>query len=370
MTRQWIASDLRTGRVLADLPTLDVDWPLRRTLGQYETGTAHLYLDGAPENWQRATLPGAAVLHTYDDADPAKSLQWSGIVTQRVRDTGNSAVDLAVATGESYFDRRYSGDVTYTQQGQNAIVQDLLTRYIVDGTTPGLPITARVVTAGAGALRDATWNDTDNATVYARLQQLMSLNGGPEWTVEWVWTADLEHIVPVLLVGNRIGSPVPAGLGPATTWEMPGCLLNVREVLDYSSQKGANTVTAKGVGQGSVTPTSGPLSVADFQGRPTYEYRWTPSNSETDPLKLIAWAQQAVALLAPGAQTVALQAALDSAPRLGQDWAIGDDIGYSVADDPMFPGGLSGVGRAIAYQLDRDSITPVLAQASVYTEAS
>lgn len=378
MTLQVIATDLRTGRVLADLPSCDFDYPLRRTIGQYEAGTAHLNLSGAPENWERAILEGGSVLHLYDDEDPGRTPQWSGLVTLQVRNGGTDIVDLSVVTAEAYFDRRYVGDLTYTGEPQNLLVADLIDRYITDGANPGLPITTTTVTAGDGTPRDRTYKDTDNATVYARLQQLMSIQGGPEWTVEWAWSVDGQSINPVLLVGDRIGAAAAAGLAPATMWSMPGCVTEVQQARDYSSGKGANKVTAYSSGQGDSTPTSGPRSATDFQGRPTYEFRWSPSSSITNTATLVQWAQQALALLSPGAIALSLTAALAAAPMYGQEWRLGDDVGYSVGgvDDQgqqtvlAFPGGITGVGRVIAYELTETTVTPILAQSEIYTEAS
>jgi len=112
VTLQWVAADALTLRVLEDLPTLHVDYPLRRSLGQYETGTAHLDLDGAPPQWPRATLPGASVLACFDDTDPARSIQWAGLVIGRTR-SPIDVVDLSLITLEGYLDRRYVGDAIF-----------------------------------------------------------------------------------------------------------------------------------------------------------------------------------------------------------------------------------------------------------------
>lgn len=374
---QWVSADLRTGKVIADLPSLDPQWPLRGTIGQYDTGTAKLYLDGAPVNWERAVLEGASVLHVYDDQDPALTPQWSGIVMSATRNTATDTVDLSMVTAEGYTDRRYVGDLTYSAEPQYTLIQDLVSRYIVDGAQPGLPITTLVVTPGSGTPVDHVWLDSNNATVYSRLQQIMAVQGGAEWTITWAWTTDQAKILPTLLIGSRIGSSPIAGLGPATTWSMPGCVSVAQQVRDYTSGKGANVVTAYSSGTGSITPTSGPQSAADFGGRPTYEFRWTPSTQVTDPLILTAWAQQAVKILNPGAVTLILSGAITASPRFGYDWQLGDQVGYSIGglDDNgkdtvlAFPGGLIGTGRAISRELtDPNTITPVLAQDIIYTE--
>lgn len=335
MSLAWIATDLATSSVLDDLPSLVCDWPLRSTIGQYDTGTAHLFLDGArKKNWRRATLHGGSVLHVYDDTDPAKTPQWSGIVLTRTRNTLTDTVDLSLATGEAYLARRFVGDKTYSQIGQNAIIEDLIASYVAD--TGGVPFT--VESTGGATLRDRTYNATDNASVYQRLQELMAVQGGPEWTVEWRWSDDREHIAPFLVVADRLGASPIAGLKPAAAFTMPGNLVNATIIEDYSDGKGANRVITYSTGEGDETPVSDPATADDLQGRPIWESRTSPSSSITVKATLDEYAEQIVAQTGPGSNAVSLTASLNATDRqgrritpvFGKDWHLGDDIYYSV----------------------------------------
>lgn len=391
MGLQWVSCSAQTGRIIADLPTLVPEWPLRRTLCKYETATADLYLDGAPINWEAAVLEGAAVLASYDDDDPAQLIQWAGIVTEQDRDTTDDKVTLSLVTAEGYFDRRFVGDVSYAATGQNAIVENLVELYATDGATPGLPITVRYVTAGDGVARDRTYYDTDNSTLYTRLTQLAGVINGCEWTIEWEWVASStgQLLAPVLLVGDRIGSSPPAGQSPAVSFEMPGNVISAQQTRSYADGNGANIVMGYSSGQGTEystdagvgIPSSGSIAAADFEGRPAYEYRWQPSTSITDPATLTEYAQQAVAMLAPGMRALTLTAELTDITRHGNQWSIGDDVGYQIGgldengNDTVlcFPGGISGSDRAIAYELSEDpqgaaTISPIIAQAVIPTD--
>lgn len=370
MTLQWVSTDLRTGAVLAYLPGIIADWPLRRTIGQYETASAHLVLtDKTDPEWERAVLAGASVLHVFDDADPARSPQWSGFVARTVRNAATGIVDLSLVTAEGYTDRRYTGDLTYAATGQNTVVADLFTRYAAEGALPGLPITVQIVTAGAGTPRDLSYRDTDQAKLYQRLTDLMAMQDGPEWTIEHVWSTDNRSILPVAFVGDRIGSDPGPGLAPAAVFSMPGCLTDAQETHDYGDGKGATSALAYSSGQGSSTPTSGPQLAAVTEGRPTFEFRWAPEQSIGDTTTLIGFAQKVVANLAPGQRAVALTAALASAPVYGEAWRLGDTVGYSFGgrDDKgretllAFPGGRVGSNRALAYELSLTTISPILA---------
>src|SRR4051812_16078510 len=101
MTLQWLAADLATGRVLADMPSFEPDWPVKRSISGIEEGQGSLHLDGAPENWERALQEANAVLACYDDALAADGSQpnpivWAGIVWATLRDAGTDAVRVTL----------------------------------------------------------------------------------------------------------------------------------------------------------------------------------------------------------------------------------------------------------------------------------
>jgi len=191
------------------------------------------------------------------------------MVTQRPKDLTDN-LPLALATIESYLDRRLVGDVTYTGVGQNAIVADLFARFVVIGPHGGIPFRVQYATAGAGQVRDRSYLRTDRKTVYSALTELSAVLGGPEWTVEWETWIDgggITHITPVLYVGDRVGTPVTPGLAPAATFDAPGCIIAAVMVEDYSSGKGANSVIAYSSATAGTVPTS-PAQVAADDGAP------------------------------------------------------------------------------------------------------
>lgn len=385
MTLQWVAADLATGRILADLPGISADYPLRRTIGLYDTASVHLYLDGAPENWERAVKEGASVLACYDDTvmpdgTQPNAIMWAGWVVSQVRNTATDTVDLSLATIEAYFDRRQVTDTAYVTVGQNAIIADLISKFVVTvGGTIGIPLT--VVTSGAGAVQSATYLTTDWSTVYSKMTQLNGLQNGPEFTCDWAWSPDGQSILPTLHIADRIGTAANPGMDPATTWAMPGCVSDASQTRDYSSGKGANRVRAYTSGSGDAGTPISPYSVAaSLDGRPTFDYIYQPAASITSQAALNSYAAQAVAFLAPGSVALTLTGAIVESPRLGFDWNLGDDVGYQIGgldengNDTVlaFPGGIQGVGRAIAYEIGGQSgqqpttITPILAQATLY----
>lgn len=383
MTLQWLAVDLVTGEVRGDLASFTPDLPFRHTLSNYDTATGKLYLDGVAPDWTLTVRPGATVLAAYDDEDSTRAIPWAGYVNTTTPDTAADAVTLALVTLEGYLARRYVPDVTYTAgTRRDDVIADMVERWVATGIgeIPGVPI--QVVQIGASTVTlpaDKVLQNTDNATVFDRITALCAELGG-EFSLEWAWAPDMQHLVPTLFVGDKIGLTSPTGV-PAVTFEQPGPVVSVDMPTDYSDGAGANVITAYSSGDGTVTPYSDPATVSDPAGRPVFEYRWQPVPNETDTTALGRYATQALAVLGPGAQPLSLVLALGDlgvGRQVGVDWALGDDVGYHVEPCPAFQHGLDGTARVIAIELgaadggdgtNPTTVTPIFAQPEVYTEA-
>lgn len=370
---QWIATEMKTGKVIADLPDLDGDsGPLtvKQTIGRYEQVTAELPIPTAPENWTRATLQGGTTLVLLQDDVPV----WGGYISRRPRDAGDT-VQLSLMTMEGYLDRRFVGDQVFTATGQNSIIQTLVTNYVVAGSNGGIPMRVQIVNGGVGTLRDRTYFDKDDKTVYSVMQDLSGVIGGPEWTIGWEHQTNPERYTPVLYIGNRIGSPVTAGMGANATFEIPGGINDFSLAEDFGASAGANDVMAYSSGQGDSRPQS-PRQVLTDPDRPTFEYRYSPSTSISDVSTLTSHAQARLGQMFGGSNVLAMSAILDDSPKLGTDWFIGDDIGYQIGGYdsdgkdtvPSVPGGLAGIARAVGWELETSAtpiITPILASADL-----
>jgi hypothetical protein len=374
-TLSWVSTEIRTGRVIADLPDLagsgGGDLTVAVQMGNYQSCAVNLPLPTAPENWQRAVKEGGSNLVLLQDGDPI----WGGFVNRENRTAGDE-VELSLVTLEGYLDRIYVGDETFTGIGQNTIAQTLVNKYAVDGVLGnGLPIRVVVTSGGVGTVRTRNYLDTDNKTLYSILQDLAGVDGGIEWTVGWEHLSSPERYTPIFYVGTRLGSAVTPGLAPAATFEMPGPVTDFSYSIDFSDGKGATVVKAYSSGQGTTQPQSAVQSSVD-PDRARFEYRWTPSTSITDVATLTSHALSKLAQISTGTITVALSAFAADAPQLFTDWNTGDDIGYVIGGldingldtVPAFPGGKAGIARAIGWQLTLSNtpiVTPVLAGASL-----
>jgi hypothetical protein len=373
-TRRWLSIEQSSGRVIAELPNLIVSSALKKTLGGYEQATVDLPIATAPDDWERATQEDYAALVALDD-DRDTPL-WGGLVTKSDRSTGPAAtVEMTLNTAEWYLSQRYVADIAYqaeagTAMEQCTMVVDLVNRYAVPN---GLPFQFDYLGA-SGTMRERTYRDMDNTTVYAALQNLMGVDGGPEWTINWAHIPAAggvpERYVPVLFVRDRISAPRPAGAGPAAAFAYPdGNLLSVKE----SRSHGANDVMATGSSQMDYRPQSSHHTDLTGGG-PRYDYRWSPSSSITEIPTLDAHAAKALPILKSAQRTITLVARRRDAqgwvqPRLGDVYDLGDDISFDVEDD-SWPNGLTGIGRCISWELpDEDTVIPILAVDTVGADA-
>lgn len=368
MTDTWISFAARDGAMITEMPLLTIEGDtIKQTIGRYETATARLPIavDVAPADWKRATKKGAAVLVYVEDSplDVRGIPRWGGLITRRRRNQTDQ-VDLDLITIEGYLDRRYTGVQTFTATGQNSILATLF-GIVADGAggQNGIPLRVVNLDGVPGTLRDKSYLDQDDKTIYSALVDFMGIIGGPEWTIGLEWV-DNTHIGFVAYVGSRIGSSPIAGAGPAATFDLPGNVASFELVEDYGAGSGATSVVAVSSGEGTLRPQSTPM-IANDPDRPTFEYRFTPSTSITDVSTLNGHASDELVVIQGGTSTLTLTADLHDAPKLGSDWNLGDDIQYAVDGTvPAFaPAGIAGIARAAGWERTLSgtrTISPVL----------
>lgn len=347
----WVSVNANNGSIIADLPTLRVDGALKRTIGRHEAQTAVLPLDGAPSNWRTATRKKAVFLVALSeplDNEPRGLPVWGGMVTERTS-SHKEGVSLSMVTAEDYLNDRYVMNETYVGIGQNEIIEDLIEKYVIPD---GIPIRVEKL-PGANPARDRTYLDADDKTVYALLEELSGVLEGPEWTIGWEWVNERD-LGLVLFVGARIGSPAPAGLGPASWFHLPGNVSDCELVEGYRRGEGANDVMAVSSGSADARPQSS-HHMADEDNRPRIELRWTPSTSITEIPTLEAHAGRALEGLQDG--TVALSITANRADSI--PFQLGDDVGFDLTSW-AWPDKITGTARAIGMEWTDTNITPVL----------
>lgn len=353
MALSWVSVNALDGSIIADLPTLKVGGALKQTIGRHESQTATLPLDRIPANWRTATRKKAAFLVALDESRNGEQSVpvWGGLITERIT-SHREAVVLSLATAEDYLNDRYVGNRAFVGFTQNYIARRLIELYVAPS---GIPI--RVVELpGANPVRDRTYLDQDDKTVYAALDELSGIIGGPEWTITWEWVGS--GLGLVFTVGARLGNPAPADLGPAAQFYLPGNLSNAELTEGYRRGEGANDVMATSSGSGDARPQSG-RKTNTTDGRPKVEFRWSPSSSITGIATLDGHADRALAAMSDGTVELALTANRSAPPYLGRDFGLGDDVGFDVTSW-AWPDGITGTARVISIEITNTTITPVL----------
>lgn len=374
---QFLAAEMRTGRVLDYLPSLDLNGGLLdRRISTATSVDAVLALAGAPPEWERATKPLASWIACYDDTDAARAILWCGYPNYRNPSAATDSVNLSMVSSEGYLEERPVGDLTYDSgSGRDDAVTDMLNRYIIGDHGPDRGIALQLdPLSGAGPPleEDLVLQNADNATVGSRIRALYSQYGG-EFTIDWAFGDDDTMLVGTFRFGDRLGTQAFPGHTPSVKFYMPGQLVNFERPEDYSIGKGANKVVAYSTGSGDLVPYADPVYAPEDPDRPTCEYRYQPAPG-ISPEGLARYGPKAIKILGPGARAVKLTASLarTDGRRFGVDWGMGDELGYAVAPVPAFPAGVEGVGRAVGVQIDpeHDTISPLLAEKTVYVEST
>jgi hypothetical protein len=362
----WLGADLVSGQIVEELPNLRPSGALSSLLAAYTSTAFSLPVPlgghGAPpRNWLGATEPGRTMLVAVLGDRPV----WAGIVLTR-RGGTVATVDLGCVSLEGYLDRRYVRDHSWTGQDEASVIAAGL---VGDAQVEGIGFT--VDAPATGTLRDRDYADRDDVTVYQRLRELMAVIGGPEWTVVLDWTtANQTAVKKIIRVRKRIGYASAAPNAVFATGSASAVLSSVGAseatyelAEDYSSGKGANHIVATSSGEGDSRPQSAPArdTALIAAGWPRWEYRYSAGSSILDTATLNAHAQSTLGIMARGARPLTITARADAYPMLGTDWSAGDDVGYELTGH-RHPAGLTGVARAVGWELDpaAGTVSPIL----------
>lgn len=372
----WVAVQLATGAIIADLPGIEIQQgALPVLIGQPQTAVLALNLNTkTPSNWMAATQPGGAAMIAWTGDPAAPTILWGGIVRQRSRSIGPKVL-LSCQTPESYLEGCYVGTYNGTNLNQDTIVAGLMAFAMGTNRVPWVLNNVNPSTQ----TQTANYTPTSNVSVLSALQTLSAFSGGPEWTASWQWNLSAGTIVPLLTYGQRIGQAA-TGPSPAVTITQRDLAAEATFTEDYTDGYGANQVTAygtstssgSGTGSSTVVP-SATGTASDLKGRPLWTYVYQPSANVTDPSALAQFAASAVNQIQDGSQPLSLTMARQHGvsggwgpvgKQLGQDWGLGDDIGWNITG-VAFPTPITGVARVLGYSLTYDTVTPILQGANL-----
>jgi len=345
---QWVSVNAITGKIIAELPYLEVS-TIERRLSNYSSATAELPWDDAPSNWRLATEPMAAVLILLWNGSPL----WGGYVQGRVRDLSAATISLSLVTWEGYFDRVLVSTESYKGIPQTDIAVSLINKY---GCRRN-PTQVIAHTQSSTPKRDRTYDDKDDKTLLSALQDLQGIENGIEFRITW-HTTDSVMYYPIVEVRDAyVDKTVAVSFNTES--------FTAFSVEDkYDSSTGANRIRATSSADGDKRPQS--AWVEAYQNTyPVVEESFTPSTSIKNTDVLLSHAKKELAERGNGAHYVTFALDLLTSPQYGELWLEGDTIGWILDEkaSQRMPEYKTGKAKCIGWTMNLTStptIHPVL----------
>ncbi|WP_414936613.1 hypothetical protein [Amycolatopsis sp. cmx-11-51] len=339
-TYVYLIADLRTGRVLDELPLTGVKYnkPLNDA-GKF-SGTWDLSRHPSTTNRDpyELTMPARRALYIVRDGRP----MWGGLIWTRKYDSSAHKVEIQGADWWSYFDHRkvlpplpdtVAVDqvarltTAYNDAEQNHIARDLVR--LAQSHTGG-DIGVEFDDTASFLYRDREYPGHELKDTGEALRQLSSVLDGPD--IMFGVTAGTAGRVRRIM---RVGTPRLGQTGTAHVWETGGNIINYVWPSDATRMATRTFATGDGMAEGT------PIAVTEDRGK--YARRWPlleteqgyTSVSDADTLRGHAAADQLVARLPVVLPALTVRG--DAAPYVG-DWDTGDDVRVVIRDNFMRQG--------------------------------
>ena len=362
----WHAIDLRTGRRGAPVVARP-GVTFSRILSEATETTIEVQIPDDPNifpDWEAAVEPAQSIMLAVDQND---NPIWGGLVYRQVS-TSSAWVSLSLVTLEAYLDRRYiNADVSFANADQVSVIA----KQVIE-TTLSYGINFTIDAPYSNWLRDREYLVDDDKTVLSILQELSEVENGIEFTVDLEWVDETNAVLDrIIRIRNRVGTVYLGTTGvqtdhPPAVFHMPGSVIDFEYIKDYSTDNGANAVVAVSSGEGDTRPESKrhiavPIVIGWGGQMAMFEKRFTPSTSITSTDTLDAHAYRELLETWDGLIELTLTANLDTAPQVGVDFWLGDDVGVSLtgrrfperisSDGGRVPGYLATL-RCIGWEID------------------
>ncbi|OKJ06829.1 hypothetical protein AMK19_23565 [Kitasatospora sp. CB01950] len=354
----YLFADLRTDRVLAELPLQDVEYSTELNGIGVCTATLPLNRATAPLRPMEATTPTRTVL--YIDRDGV--IVWAGIVwTRRPLERGGQVYGAALQASElpSYWQYRHvnkllstdtavltanSANTAYVPAGQRMygdqawIVWSLLQYAGADITGAGsIGVDTNPLVAPTGITRTRTYDPSERPVILDLIRQLAAVDNGFDWGIEVGWNANGSRYRRWQVYYPRRGRSAaatgftwqhgPGGNIIVPDWPEDGTLLATRAIALGQGQ-GLDVV----VGQAEATDllaAGWPLleTVSKYSG--VSEWNTIQSHASAD------LAAHSTATTTPTFTVLA-----DADPVLGS-YTVGDSARFIVDPNPYYPDGVN-----------------------------
>ncbi|QFU94671.1 hypothetical protein YIM_47730 [Amycolatopsis sp. YIM 10] len=335
-TYAYLVADLRSGRVLDELPLTGVKYnkPLNDS-GKF-SGTWDLtrHPSSTRRDPYELTMPARRALYVVRDDRP----MWGGIIWTRKYDSSSHKVEVAGADWWSYFDHRKVlpvlpaaplplDHVAGLKMAANDVEQNDLARALVQlaQTHAGGDIGIEFDDSRSFIYRDRTYTGHELSSVGEALRQLAAVINGPD-IMFGVAPGTGGRVRRIM----RVGTPRLGQTGTAHVWETGGNIVNYTWPSDATRMATRTFASGDGMAEGT------PIAVAEDVDK--YAQHWPlleseqgyTSVSDADTLQGHADADQLVARLPVALPTLTVRG--NTAPYVGE-WDTGDDVRVVIRDE-------------------------------------
>lgn len=338
-TYRYLFADLRTNKVLAELPVRRPHFELGLPRAGSFSATLPLTdpkitaLD--PIN---ATIPTRTAI--YVDRDGV--LLWGGIIWTRRYKSATKTLELAGAEFRSYFDHRdIVVTASYAGADQLAIARALVTdAQAYTGGDIGISVGTQV----SGVLRDRTYNGYELKNLGEALTQLSEVENGFDLAV------DVAYVAGVPTKTLSLGYPRRGRRAPDSGWlfDYPGNIADYDWPEDGTAMATTRRATGAGDQQGMLVASATDPSLIDA-GYPLLEdVRAYGDVVIQSTLQAHANADLAASKQILTLPTLTVRADMD--PTIGT-YIVGDDARVRITDE-RFPAGVDGFFRIVNIAVD------------------
>lgn len=336
-TINYVFGDIRTGRIIAELPGLSGSSIIDSLDDSEMRGTIYFDRTGYDNDIiASATVPGKSFVVVERNGAPI----WGGIIWTHTYQSQAKVSQLYAKGFKAYTDRRLLRQDWDQTADQIQIFLDLYAAMQADGSSIKVTLPSFVA---SGVTKTLTAGFSEYKTYRSLFDSLADADDGFDWRIEVgrvgnVYTWNLRVGYPTL------GSPVNHG---TVTFDYPGNILNYWR-NDTLSDSG-NRYYAIGAGEGDTMITS---TWFDFDSTNLHGFpRWDLARSFKDInssvlLSHIAGIDSANRRVPLSVYTVEVKA--DRSPEFG-DYAMGDACRLHIVD-PRHPGGMQIVRRIVRWE--------------------
>lgn len=233
----YLFTDLRTNRVLAELPLQNVNY--ENKLSDIGDASASLKINAETSRLgvRSATMPGKTGLYILRDGQPV----WGGIVWKRTYNKNSRTVNFACKTFESYFEHRFNDKTKYWANED----QLEIARWLVENNGSAQALLIDVSDAVSTRFRERAMFYYEFKTTGNELFDLSNLIDGFDLNVVLFTDTDGS-------IGRKLEFWYPyAGVAKQNTtllFDYPGVIKDF--TITEDAEGGANQVYAIGAGEG------------------------------------------------------------------------------------------------------------------------